>query len=343
MIKFENIEYLYALLLIPVFIGLFIAFIYWKKNAMRRFGESGVIAQLMPLMSTNKKILKFILLMIGYIFLVIGVANPQIGSKLEQVERKGIDMIIALDVSSSMLAQDIRPDRLSRAKQAISKLIDKLHGDRIGIVVFAGKAYTQLPITSDYAAAKMFLETINTNVVPVQGTAIGEAIKLAADSFKADDHTKAIVIITDGENHEGDALEAAQKAAESGITIYTIGMGLPDGAPIPEYNQYDQLSGYKKDRQGNTVISKLNDKMLQQIASAGNGVFVMANNQRDGLSKVLNEINKLDKTEFETRMFTDYEDRFQYFLAFALFFLLLEYVLFERKNKWIKKMRLLCR
>jgi len=302
-----------------------------------------VIAQLMPLMSTNKKILKFILLMIGYIFLVIGVANPQIGSKLEQVERKGIDMIIALDVSSSMLAQDIRPDRLSRAKQAISKLIDKLHGDRIGIVVFAGKAYTQLPITSDYAAAKMFLETINTNVVPVQGTAIGEAIKLAADSFKADDHTKAIVIITDGENHEGDALEAAQKAAESGITIYTIGMGLPDGAPIPEYNQYDQLSGYKKDRQGNTVISKLNDKMLQQIASAGNGVFVMANNQRDGLSKVLNEINKLDKTEFETRMFTDYEDRFQYFLAFALFFLLLEYVLFERKNKWIKKMRLLCR
>ena len=340
MIRFENIELLYALLLIPVFTTLFILYLYWKKRVLKRFGDIRVTGQLMPYRSRRKRVMKFIYLMTGYVFLVIAAANPQVGSKLEKVQRKGADLVIALDVSSSMLAQDIRPDRLSRAKQAISRLIDRLEGDRIGIVIFAGKAYVQLPITSDYSAAKMFLATISPDIVPVQGTAIGEAITLAAKSFHNEEHSRAVIVITDGENHEGDAIEAAQEAAKEGISIYTIGMGLAEGAPIPVYNSNGQLIGYKKDKSGSTVISRLNETMLQQIAAAGNGKFVMANNRRDGLERMLEEINKLEKTEFETRMFSDYEDRFQYFIALAIFFFLLEFIFFERKSKLAERLKL---
>lgn len=340
MIRFENIEYLYALLLIPLFTILFIMYVYWKKKVLKRFGDMDVTGRLMPFKSSSKRVVKFIILMVAYTFLVIGVANPQVGSKLEKVQRKGADLVIALDVSNSMLAQDIRPDRLERAKQAISKLIDRLGGDRIGIVIFAGKAYVQLPITSDYAAAKMFLSTVSPDIVPVQGTAIGEAITLASNSFSDEEHSKAIIVITDGENHEGNAVEAAEKATEMGINVYTIGMGLPDGAPVPVYNESKQLTGYKKDKNGTTVISKLNETMLQQIAAAGNGKFLMANNRRDGLETMLEEINKLEKSEFETRMFSDYEDRFQYFLAVAILLLVLEFLLFERKSKLTEKLKL---
>jgi len=343
MIRFENIMYLYALLMVPVFIILYLMFILWKNKALKRFGDLKVTLRLMPYMSKQRRAAKFILLMTAYVFLVIGLANPQVGSQLEKVQRKGVDLMVALDVSNSMLAQDIRPDRLTRAKQAISRLVDKLSGDRIGIIVFAGKAYTQLPITSDYAAAKMFLSTISTQIVPVQGTAIGEAIQLASDSFKDDTHSKVIIIITDGENHEGDALESATAAATKGINIYTIGMGLPEGSPIPEYNQYKQITGYKKDRNGTTVMSKLNETMLQQIASAGNGIFVMANNKNDGLEKILDEINNLEKTEFESKMFSDYEDRFQYFIGFAILFMILEFFLLEKKSKWAGKIKLFTR
>ncbi len=343
MLRFENIEYLYALLMLPVFMVMYLLFVLWKNKALKRYGDLKVTRQLMPYMSKDRKIIKFILLMASWVLLVIGLANPQIGSRLEKVERKGADLMIALDVSNSMLAQDIRPDRLTRAKQAISRLVDKLSGDRIGIIVFAGRAYTQLPITSDYAAAKMFLSSISTEIVPVQGTAIGDAIELASGSFKDDTHSKVIIIITDGENNEGDALQAATETASEGIRIYTIGMGLADGAPIPMYNQHKQITGYKKDKKGTTVISKLDETMLQQIASAGNGVFVMANNQRDGLDKVLQEIDMLDKTEFETQMFSDYEDRFQYFIGFAIFLLILEFLIFERKSKLAAKIKLFSR
>ena len=226
MFRFEHIEYLYALLLIPFFSVLFILYGIWKKRAVRRFGDWEVIAQLMPLLSGKKQVLKFIIFMLAIGFLVIGLANPQIGSKLEKVQRKGADLVIALDVSNSMLSQDIRPDRLTRAVQGISKLIDRLEGDRLGIVVFAGKAYVQLPITTDYSAAKMFLSTISTQMVPSQGTAIGDAIELAIQSFKEDDRSKAIIIITDGENHEGNVLEAAQLATEKGIKIFYYRNGI---------------------------------------------------------------------------------------------------------------------
>lgn len=340
MFRFENIEYLYGLLLIPLFILIFVMYRMWRRRALRRFGESAVVSRLMPEVSDARPALKFILVMIGYIFLVIGLANPQIGSKLEKVKRKGADLMIALDVSNSMLAQDIRPDRLTRSVQAISKLIDELGGDRIGIVVFAGKAYMQLPITTDYAAAKMFLSTITTGMVPTQGTAIADAIEMASGSFKQDDRSKAIIIITDGEDHEGDAVEQATKAAEKGIRIYTIGMGSSEGTPIPVYDANGNQTGYKKDRQGQTVISRLNETMLQQIASAGNGIYIRATTGRDGLNRIFDEINQLQKAEIETQMFSDYEDRFQYFIAVALLFFLAELLIPEKRSRWADKIKL---
>ncbi len=339
-LKFEHTEYLYALLLIPALTILFIWLMYWRKTALRRYGEWNMLQRLLPAISNSRMIFKFILLMIGYAFLVIGIANPQTGSKLVEGERKGIDIMIALDVSNSMLAEDIKPNRLERAKQAISKLIDKLGNDRIGIIVFAGNAYMQLPITTDYSAAKMFLTTINTRIVPTQGTAIGEAIDMAIGSFDNETHSRAIIVITDGENHEDEPLKSAKNAAKQGINVYTIGMGLPDGVPIPEYNQYNRRIGYKKDRQGSTVVTKLNESMLQQIASAGKGVYVRANNTQSGLKAIFDEINKLEKTEFESKMFSDYEDRFQYFIALSLIFLVLELFIFERKSKWLSKINL---
>jgi len=338
--RFEHNEILYALLLIPVMAILFVWILYWKKGALKKFGQWEIIHRLLPGVSTARLIIKFVVLMLAYASLVVGLANPQIGSKLIEGERKGIDIMIALDVSNSMLAQDIKPNRLERAIQAISKLIDKLGNDRIGMVVFAGNAYVQLPITTDYSAAKMFLSTINTKIVPTQGTAIGKAIELATESFDDETHSRAIIVITDGENHEDNAQKAAREAADKGINVYTIGMGLPDGTPIPEYDQYNRQIGYKKDRQGNTVVTKLNESMLQQIASAGNGVYVRANNTRAGLSKVFEEINALEKTEFESKMFSDYEDRFQYFIALSLIFLIIELLIFERRSKWLSKIDL---
>ncbi len=340
MIRFENIEFLYALLAIPLFIVIFMLMMNWKKKAIRRFGDISLVNRLMPAKSQSRPVVKFVILMLAYIFLVFGVANPQTGSKLEEMKRKGIDMIIALDVSNSMLAEDIEPNRLERAKQAISKLIDRLDGDRIGIIIFAGKAYLQLPITTDYSAAKLFLFSISTDVVPAQGTAIGEAIQTAVSSFDDNDHSKAIIIITDGENHEGNAVEAAQAAAEKDIKIYTIGMGSIEGAPIPIYNKYGNQTGYKKDSQGNTVITKLDKKMLQQIASSGDGIFVRADNVKAGLNKIFEKINKLEETEFKSKVYSDYEDRFQYLLGAALILILIEIVIADRKSEWAGKIKL---
>ena len=340
MFRFEHPGAFYALLLIPAFTLLFIAMLIWRKKALKRFGDWAVIQQLLPGNSVGRLVLKFVLLMLAYLFLVIGMANPQLGSKLVEGERKGIDIMVALDVSNSMLAQDIKPSRLERSRQALSKLIDKLDNDRIGIVVFAGDAYVQLPITTDHSAAKMFLSTIDTKAVPTQGTSIGAAIKLAEKSFDNDKHSQAIVVITDGENHEDGAIEAAGNAAKNGIHVYAIGMGLPEGTPIPQYDAYGHQTGYKKDRQGNTVVTRLNEKMLKDIADSGDGIYVRANNTQAGLSKVYKEINTLEKTKFESKSFSDYESRFQYFIALALITLLIEILIFERKSKRLSKIKL---
>jgi Ca-activated chloride channel homolog len=338
MFRFAHIYYFYLLLLILVFVAVFIFFLFWRKKSLNRFGNRMVILQLMPEYSNAKLVLKFILIILSYTFLVIAIAGPQTGSRLEDVKRKGIDLMIALDVSNSMLAEDIKPDRLERAKQAISRLIEKLEGDRIGIVVFAGKAFMQLPITTDYSAAKMFLSTISTNIITAQGTVIADALEMAGSTFGESKRNKAIIVITDGEDHQGNVLEQTETAVKKGIRIYTIGMGSPDGAPIPIYNGKIR-TGYKKDRKGTTIISRLDETLLQRMASIGNGIYIRASNTETGLQKIFEEINKIEKTEIESRQFSDYENRFQYFLVVSLFFLVLELFVFDKKSQWFSKFR----
>ncbi len=340
MYRFAHPEYLYALIIIPVILLLFLLMQAWKKRVRRKIGEQVLMDKLSSGYSTSKPILKIVLALLGLTFLIIACANPQLGTRLEEVKREGVDIIIALDVSNSMKAEDIRPNRLERSKQAISRLIDKLQNDRIGMIVFAGKAYVQLPITTDYAAAKLFLSTIETDLVPTQGTCIGCAIDLAEESFVGNENKhKALVIITDGENHEEDAVESAKKANEKGIIIHTIGMGSIDGAPIPLYSNGRQID-FQKDNNGSTVITKLESLTLQQIAAEGKGVFVRATNSDDGLSTILGQINKMEKKSFGTKQFTGFEDRFQYFLAAGLFLLLLEFSISERRSKFIQRLNL---
>jgi len=338
MLRLAHTSFLYLLLLIPVFTAVLVLFLVWRKKALNRFGEFHLIHRLMPEFSTGRLILKFVSLMIAFAFLVLALADPETGSKMEKMQRKGIDVMIALDVSNSMLAEDIRPSRLERAKQAISKLIDRLDGDRIGIIVFAGKAYNQLPITTDYGAGKMFLSAISTNSVPVQGTAIADAIDMAAGSFGQSFHNKAIIVISDGEDHQGDVLEKTEAAAKKGIIIYTVGMGLPEGGPIPVYNG-DVRTGYKKDRDGTTIITHLDESLLQRIASIGKGMYVRANNSEEGWQKVFDDLDKIQKSELESRQFSDYEDRFQYFIAFSLLFLIFELFVFDKKNQWFSRFK----
>ncbi|MES2592293.1 MAG: VWA domain-containing protein [Bacteroidota bacterium] len=340
MFQLENEYFLYALCLIPVFMVIYWLLNRWKKKALASFGTIAIIQQLFPDVSKAKRIWKFILFTLAFTLVIIGIVNPQVGTKLEEVKRKGADLMICLDVSNSMKAEDLQPNRLEKAKQAISKLVNKLEGDRLGIIVFGGEAYVQLPITTDYSAAKLFLESINTDMIPTQGTAIGKAIDLAMESFGKDEgKNKAIVIITDGENHEDDAIKAAESAAEKGITIHTIGMGSAEGAPIPVYKN-NVREGFRKDNEGNTVVTKLNEQVLQEIAAASNGIYVRASNADAGLNRVLDAIDKLEKKQFDSKMYSDYEDRFQWFIAAALVLLLVEIFLSERKSKIYQRLDL---
>jgi Ca-activated chloride channel family protein len=336
MIQFEHKEFFWAFLLIAVFVLLFIYFNGWKRKAWKKFGD-GVLTNRLVLQKSNaRSFVKFLLLTLALFFLVSGIIDPKVGSRLEKVKRKGIDLYIAIDVSNSMLAQDIKPDRLDRAKMAISNLINELNGDRVGLIVFAGQAYKQLPLTTDYSAAQLFLSAVSTKIVPVQGTAIGAAINLASRSFEDDKHNKAIIVISDGENHTDNPIDAAKDAAAKGIRVFTIGMGLPDGAPIPIADNNGSVT-YLKDRKGNVVVTKLNQQMLEDIAAAGNGTFTRANNASVGLDAILKNINKIQKQNIEERQFTDYVHRFQYFLIPAILFLILELITVERKPEWASK------
>lgn len=334
MFRLENIQYLYALIAIPLLVVIFIWMRNWRKKAIAKMGDKNVVQQLMTDVSTLKPVWKFIFATLALTLLIIAIVNPQIGSKLQDVKRTGADVIIALDVSNSMKAEDLAPNRLERAKQAIAKMTDKLEGDRLGIIVFAGDAFVQLPITSDYSAAKLFLDNINTDIIPAQGTAIGTAIRLGIESFGKDvGKNKSIIVITDGENHEDDAIAAAKEAVEKNITINTIGLGSTEGSPIPLIAGNPQ-AGFKKDKDGATVITKLNEEMLLELASVGNGIYVHATNSETGLNTILEEIGKLEKKEFEGKTFSDYDDKFYWFLYPALFFLLLELLIDERISKW---------
>ena len=340
MFQLENKYFLYALILLPVFVILYWLSNRWRKKTLATYGDMGIIQQLFPDVSKGKRILKFVLFLLAFALVIIGIVNPQSGTKLEESKRKGADLMICLDVSNSMKAQDLQPNRLEKAKLSITKLIDQLQGDRIGIIVFGGEAYVQLPITTDYAAAKLFLESINTDMIPTQGTAIGAAIDLAVESFGKDDgKNKAILVITDGENHEDDAVKAAEAAAEKGFTIHTIGMGSVDGAPIPLYKN-NVREGFRKDKNGNTIMTKLDEHALQDIAAAGNGIFIRATNSDSGLNYILDAIDKMEKKEFESKMYSDYEDRFQWFIAVAFLLLLIETCITERKSKRYEQLNL---
>lgn len=335
MYKLENPDFLYLLGLIPLFIFFFYLYKRWQKKKIAAFSENKYWLKLAPQISGGKPVVKFILLLLAYTSIVIAVVNPQLGTKLEEVKREGVDLMIALDLSNSMLAEDLFPNRLEKSKMALSKLVDKLKGDRIGIVVFAGQAFVQLPITTDYSAAKLFINSIKPSIMPVQGTAIGAAIDLSMKSFDFETPTsKAIIIISDGENHEDNAAEAAKKAADKGVIIHTLGMGSPKGAPIPVYSGKRQVD-YRKDNSGNTVITRLDENMMREISNAGNGKFIRASNSNPGLDYLFTEINKMEKAEIGSKVFSNYEDRFQYFLGFAIFFILLDQLLLNRKNKWL--------
>ena len=335
MLRYEHIEYLNFLFGIPVLILWIIFYNRWKRESLSLFGDSKLLKELMHSYSKARTQIKNTFTILIFTLLIIGIANPQVGAKMEEVKREGVDLIIAIDLSNSMLTEDIKPNRLEKAKLAISRLIDKLEGDRIGLIVFAGDAYVQLPITTDYSAAKLFLSTINTNIVPTQGTEIGKAIDLGVQSFDMENvQNKAIIIITDGESHDEKAIESSQQAQELGIFVHTLGMGLSKGGPIPIYNKYGNQTGYRKDKEGNTVVSKLNENLLQEIARAGAGIYVRANNSKAGLATLFAEINKMEKKEIGTMVFTEYKDRFQLFIGFALLLLLADLILLNKKNKW---------
>ena len=340
MFQFAHIEFLYGLLIIPLLWIVFLIAQQRKKRALKEFGDVNLVKGLIPDASNTKPWLKFIIIEIALMLAIIGMAGPQFGTKLKEVKHEGIELVIALDVSNSMLAEDIVPNRLENAKRAISKLVDRLHNDKIALIVFAGDAFVQLPMTSDYPAVKMFLSTITPKLISNQGTAIGAAIELGVKSFTpGDEKNRALIIITDGENHEENVLEMAESAREKGIVVHTIGMGLSKGAPIPVYNKYGQKD-YRTDRKGSVVISKLNETMLKKIAASGGGKYIRANNTKTGLNALFDELNSLDKVEMDTKVYSEYEEQYQFFIGFALLFLFIEFFIMYKKNKRISSVNI---
>ena len=331
MLIFAEHRYLLLLILVPL-MPLLYALVRWlRKKRLNRVGDPALVKQLMPSWSGAKGWVRLVLFDLAFLFFVIGIARPQIGAKLQERETKGAEIMICLDVSNSMLARDYSPNRLERAKLAISRITDKLQDDRIGLIIFAGTSFVQLPITNDYVSAKMFLSSITTESVPVQGTAIGDAILTAARSFSAQsEKSRAIIVITDGENHEDDPVEAAKQAAELGIKVYTIGVGSLRGEPIP-------LDGdLMKDKDGNIVVTRLDEGTLQKIAEVGNGAYVHAGNEEFGLNPIINDINKLEEETFNSVVFEEYDEQYMYFFAVALVLLVLEMLIGERR--WKRRM-----
>lgn len=332
MFRFANPEYLNALFLIPVLIAVVWFLSRNKKRLISSFADKVLHSTLIPLNSNLKKWIKFGVVLLAFACLIFAAANPQVGTKMQEVKQTGIDVFILLDVSYSMTAEDIKPSRLDKAKYQISNLINKLRGDRIGLIIFAGQAYIQIPLTTDYAAANLFLSAVDVNSVPTQGTAIASAINLAVESFDTLATDKVIVAITDGEDHEGDVMDAVDNATSKEIKVYAIGLGSAGGVPIPMYNKRGQMVGFKKDREGTTVLTKLDDETLKQIAIAGNGKYFRGTNYEDYLDQIYTELSELEEAEFGVKKVTDYEDRFYYFLIPAIILLIVEFFISEKKS-----------
>lgn len=330
MIQFAQAEYFLLILLVPILFLFHGVNRRVRRKRIEKLGERAILEKLMPRASSSRGWIKLSILSIAFFFFVVGLARPQLGARIKEVEGAGIEIMIALDVSNSMLAEDYSPNRLERAKLAISRLTDKLRQDRVGLIVFAGQAFVQLPITTDYVSAKMFLNSINTNSVPVQGTSLSQAINLSLKSFSSEssNSSKAIILITDGEDHEDDPIAVAKTAAELGAVIYTIGIGSQEGKPIPMPN-----GELLKDKEGNIVVTRLDEETLLQVAQAGKGKYIRAGNSDFGLEAIVGHIRDMDKQSFSSVVFEDFNEQYMYFFAIALFFFILEFLITERKGR----------
>lgn len=337
MFRFANPYFLYLLLVVPFLVGLFLYSRLVQKQRLEAFGNPDLLKSLMPEVSVIRPQVKFYLLLLAYILIVFGLARPQFGSKMETSQRKGVEAILAIDISNSMMAQDVDPNRLERTKMILSKLVDQMADDKLGIIVFAGDAFVQLPITSDNVSAKMFLSSITPGLIQRQGTAIGSAIDLGIRSFgdQQSEVGRTIIVITDGENHEDDAIEAAKLAQDKGIVVHVVGVGKPDGSPIPEAG----TMSFKKDRDGNVIVSKLDETMCQKIAAAGKGIYVRADNSNMALKVLSKEINNMQQGNLEIKTYSQYDEKFFVFAWIALLILIIEAFILVRQNKKLNKIK----
>jgi len=340
MFDLGNPQYQY-LFILPLFVWVaYFIFRSWRNKKRDEVADFFLWDQIHPNRSKRKPVVKLAFRILGLISLVIALVNPKIGTRIETITRKGVDVVFAIDVSKSMLAEDLSPSRILKAKQILSKAIDGLVNDRIGIIVYAGKAYAQLPLTTDYTAAKMFLRTIDTDMVPTQGTDIGNAVEMALSYFESGKkQNRALFILSDGESHEKGVLKAGKLASENGIVIYSIGLGTQEGGPIP-IKRNGIVKSYKKDRDDQVVVTKMDPEMLQQLAVSTEGSFMDGSNTKEAISFIKNSLSKMEKVESETEMYTDYEDQFQWFLAIALFFFTLDLIVPNRKSLWLRKIKL---
>ena len=338
--QLEEKIWFWILGVIPIIVLCFLVLQLWKHNTQKKFADKTLLKRLSPNKSLFKSVLKIAVICLVFACIAIAMVNPKVGTKLETVKREGVDIVFAIDVSKSMLAEDIAPNRLEKAKQLVTQIVNNLASDRIGIIAYAGKAFPQLPITTDYAAAKMFLQNMNTDMLSSQGTAINEAINLAKTYYDDKEQTnRVLIIISDGEDHSEEAGVEAKEAKEAGIRIFTIGVGDLKGGPIPEKKNGIVVS-YKKNSDGETVITKLNEETLQNIAKEANGAYINGKNTSDVVETIRGILNNMDKTEFEAKQFSDFKAQFQWFLGFAIFFLVLDIFLLERKTEWLKRLNL---
>lgn len=337
MFRFADPTYLYALIILP-FLAIFYFYSnYRRRRNIRKYGDPELINALMPEVSKYRPDVKFWIVFLAFGLIVIMLARPQFGSKMETVKRSGVETVIALDISNSMLAQDVTPSRLDKSKKLISRMVDEFTNDKVGLIVFAGDAFTQLPITSDYISAKMFLESITPSLIASQGTDIGGAIRLAMKSFTPQEGVgRAIIVITDGENHEGGAIEAAKEAAGKGMQVYVLGVGSPDGSPIP----VEGSNNFRKDRDGNVIVTRLNEEMCQEIAKAGNGAYIRVDNSNSAQRALQKEIDKLAKADVESTVYTEFDEQFQAIAWIIFFLLLIEMLILEKKNPLFKNIKL---
>lgn len=340
MFRLDEKIWFWTLLVIPVIILLFVLLQIWKRAAQRKFADSALLKRLSPNQSVFKSVLKVVVLCAAFACFSLALVNPKIGTKLETVRSQGVDIVFAVDVSKSMLAEDIKPNRLEKSQQLVREIINSLASDRIGIIAYAGTAFPQLPITTDYAAAKMFLGNMNTDMLSSQGTAIDEAIKLATTYYDDEDQTnRVLIIISDGEDHGSDAVDIAEEASEKGIKILTVGVGDVKGGPIP-IKRNGVVLNYKKDKNGDTVITRLNETTLREIAEEANGIYINGSNTAEVVEAIKDVLNSMDKKEFESKQIADFKDQFQWFLGLGILLLFIDVFFLERKTAWLKKLNL---